>query len=116
MDTARIAAEHFTEAGIRAVTFIDSYNPLPLLHVSQTRSERNNLFGLDTLTITGYARDRTGALKVVEDALALADGGHVFHSTYGLLDRLERLSAPVPAALSDQIMTASAEVTAEYRL
>lgn len=116
MDTARIAAEHFAEAGIRAVTFIDSYNPLPLLHVTQTRTERNDLFGLDTLTITGYALDRTGALKVVEDALALADGQPVFHTKYGLVDRLERLSAPVPAALSDQLMTASAEVTAEYRL
>ncbi|MGO2312309.1 MAG: hypothetical protein ACTH6A_09815 [Brachybacterium tyrofermentans] len=116
MDTARITAELFNETGIHAVTFVDSYADLPLIHITQTRSDRNELFGLDTLTITGYASGRSGVLDVVENALALADGRPVFSAKYGLIDRLERLSAPVPMTFVDDLMTASAEVTAEYRL
>lgn len=116
MDTARALAEALDPEGIHAVTFIDSYNPLPLIHITQTRSERNDLFGLDTLTITGYAPDRGAALDVVERVLALADGRPVFSARHGLIDRLERLSAPVPMSFVDSLMSASAEVTAEYRL
>ena len=116
MDTARITAEHLHEHGIHAVTFVDSYLDLPMVHITQTRSERSDLFGLDTLTLTGYAPNRTDALDAVEEALALADGRPVFSVKYGLIDRLERLSAPVPTTFVDDLMAASAEITAEYRL
>lgn len=116
MDTARITAELLNNAGIHAVTFVDTYTELPLIHITQTRSDRNDLFGLDTLTLTGYAAGRTGVLDVVENALALADGRAVFSAQHGLIDRLERLSAPVPMTFVDDLMTASAEITAAYRL
>lgn len=116
MDTARLTADYFNDNGIRAVTFVDSYTDLPMVHVTQTRSERNELFGLDTLTLTGYASGRSDVLDVVEKALALADGRPVFSVQHGLIDRLERLSAPVPMTFVDDLMTASAEITAEYRL
>lgn len=116
MDTARLTADYLNASGIRAVTFVDAYTDLPLVHVTQTRSERNELFGLDTLTLTGYAPGRSDVLDVVERALALADGRPVFSESYGLIDRLERLSAPVPMTFVDDLMTASAEITAEYRL
>lgn len=116
MDTARITVGLLNGAGITAVAYIDSYDPLPFVHITQTRTERNDLFGLDTLTITGYAAGRTDALAVVEAALALADGRHVFDADHGMIDRLSRFSAPVPSTFTDQLMTASAEVTAEYRL
>lgn len=115
MDTARITAEHLIAHGIAAKTFLDSYDDLPFVHVTQTRTERNTLFGLDTLSLTVTAHSRDDALRVLEEALALADGGPVFHPRHGLIDRLEALSAPVPASLAE-LFTASAEVTAEYRL
>lgn len=116
MDTARITVQLFSSNGIQAVTYIDSYDPLPFVHVTQTRTERNDLFGLDTLTLTAYALGRTAALDTLEAALALADGRHVFDPDHGMVDRLSRFSAPVPATFTDQLMTATAEVTAEYRL
>lgn len=116
MDTARVTAALFTDHGITAVTYIDSYNTLPFIHITQTRTERNDLFGLDTLTLTGYAPGRSTALAIVEEALALADGRPVFAEGQGLIDRLVRFSGPVPSTFTDQLMTASAEVTAEYRL
>ncbi len=116
MDTARITAALLAGAGLTAVTYIDTYDPLPLIHVTQTRIERNDLFGLDTLTLTTYAPGRTAALDTLEEALALADGRPVFDAEHGLVDRLSRFSGPVPATFTDQLMTASAEVTAEYRL
>lgn len=116
MDTARITATLLISNGIRAVTYIDTYDPLPFVHLTQTRTERNDLFGLDTITLTGYAPGRDAALAVVEAALALADGRAVFDAERGLIDRLTRFSAPVPSTFTDQLMTASAEITAEYRL
>lgn len=116
MDTARITAALLAGAGITAVTYIDTYDDLPFIHITQTRTERNDLFGLDTLTLTGYAPGRTAALEVIEAALALADGRPVFDAEHGLIDRLSRFSAPVPSSFTDQLVTASAEVTAEYRL
>ena len=116
MDTARITAALLAGAGITAVTYIDTYDDLPFIHITQTRTERNDLFGLDTLTLTGYADGRSGVLDVVEAALALADGRAVFSAKHGLIDRLERLSAPVPMTFVDDLMTASAEITASYRL
>lgn len=118
MDTARIVTEQLRAAGINAVVYIDTLAPadLPLLHVTTTRTERTDLFGLDTLTLTAYAPGRAAALAVVEEALEWADGRAVFHASIGLVDRLLRLSGPVPSSFTDDMFTASAEVTAEYRL
>lgn len=118
MDTADATAQYMDAQGIRAVTHVASLglDVLPLLHVTQTRTERNDLFGLDTLTLVAYATGRDEALATLERALALADRRPVFVAGLGLIDRLERLSAPVPAPFTDDLVTASAEITAEYRL
>lgn len=117
MDTARAVAEHMISLGIEAVTFIDSLDRSPFIHVTkQPQSQQNDLFGLDTLILTGYAASRTTALDLVGEALEHIDGEPVWVPSQGLIDRLSRSKAPTVSPLSEQVVMASAEITAEYRI
>lgn len=117
MDTTRAVAEHFVAHDIEAVTFVDTLDRVPFIHVTkQPSSDQSDLFGLDILTLIAYAASRTGALDLIEEALDLVDGEPVWVASQGLIDRLSRSKAPTVTALSDQLVTASASVTAEYRI
>lgn len=117
MDTARLITEHLNANGLPATVYIDDFEDLPLVHVTVgPNPQRNELFGLDTLTLTTYATSRTAALAIAEQALALADGGPVFVQGQGLVDRFTSFAAPTAQLFSEQIVTATAEATAEYRL
>jgi hypothetical protein len=117
MDTARAIAEYYQQHDLNAVVFIEDLDTLPLLHVTVgPNPQRNDLFGLDTLTLTTYALGRTDALELAEAALALADGDPVFVEGRGLIDRFTSIAAPIVTPYSEQIFTAVAEATAEYRL
>lgn len=117
MDTARLITEHLIAHGINATVYIDDFQDLPMVHVTVgPNPQRNDLGGLDTLTLTTYATSRTEALAITEQALALADGGPVFVEGQGLIDRFTSFAAPTAQLFSEQITTATAEATAEYRL
>lgn len=117
MDTARLITEHLFNHGINATVYIDDFEDLPLVHVTVgPNPQRSELFGLDTLTLTTYATSRTQALALAEQALALADGEPVFVEGRGLVDRFTSFAAPTAHLFSEQIVTAMAEATAEYRL
>ena len=74
MDTTRAVAEHFVAHDIEAVTFVDTLDRVPFIHVTkQPSSDQSDLFGLDILTLIAYAASRTGALDLIEEALDLVD-------------------------------------------